>query len=338
MLSALLLAAYAGVLAGPGASLLRRARWPERAPRPAIAAWLALAASVVGSVAGAAVTAGVSATHTVAAPRRCHAPARWACDPFAPGHVLPVAGAIVAIAVAARVVWCAVVAARATGRTRRAQLDALALVGRTDPDLGATVIDHPAPGAYCVPGHGGRVVVTAGAVAVLDGARLAAVLAHERAHLRQRHHLALAAGRVLSRAFPFVPAFGAARDEITRLVELAADDAAARYAGRLTVAAALLGLAEGIPGPPPAVPALAAGGTASGARARRLIAEPRPLGPVRIAVGLAVSALVLAAPLAATASVLAMSPGHCCGTSSAVPAGHRPPPGDPCAPSCPAGT
>ena len=45
-----------------------------------------------------------------------------------------------------------------------------------------------------------------------------AVLAHEQAHLRGRHHLVLAAGRILRRAFPWVPAFRWAYEEVTRLV------------------------------------------------------------------------------------------------------------------------
>ena len=42
---------YAVLLLGPGAGALARARWPDRAPRLAVAAWLALTSSAVVSVA-----------------------------------------------------------------------------------------------------------------------------------------------------------------------------------------------------------------------------------------------------------------------------------------------
>jgi Zn-dependent protease with chaperone function len=45
---------------------------------------------------------------------------------------------------------------------------------------------------YCVPGRLPTIVVTTGALAVLEPEQLAAVLAHERAHLAGRHHLLLA--------------------------------------------------------------------------------------------------------------------------------------------------
>jgi Zn-dependent protease with chaperone function len=68
-----------------------------------------------------------------------------------------------------------------------------------------TVIDHEAPAVYCLPGRHGRVVVATAALRALDDERLAAVLAHERAHLRQRHHLLRATAEALAVALPFVP-------------------------------------------------------------------------------------------------------------------------------------
>ncbi len=69
-------------------------------------------------------------------------------------------------------------------------------------------------------------------------AQLAAVLAHERAHQAGRHHLLLSLAAVPAAAFPRVPAFRMARDEVARLSELAADDAAAARSPRLTMAEA----------------------------------------------------------------------------------------------------
>ncbi|MGW1986911.1 M48 family metalloprotease [Streptomyces collinus] len=51
------------------------------------------------------------------------------------------------------------------------------------------VVDDPTPAAYAVLGLPGRVVVSSGMLKLLDGPERRALLAHERAHLRHRHHL-----------------------------------------------------------------------------------------------------------------------------------------------------
>ncbi|MFL4907033.1 M56 family metallopeptidase [Streptomyces sp. MMS24-I2-30] len=52
-----------------------------------------------------------------------------------------------------------------------------------------TVVDDPVPTAYAVLGMPGRVVISSGMLRLLDAQERQAVLAHERAHLRHRHHL-----------------------------------------------------------------------------------------------------------------------------------------------------
>jgi hypothetical protein len=89
-----------------------------------------------------------------------------------------------------------------------------------------------------------------------------------------RHHLLVSLGAVPAAAFPWVTAFRTARDEIARLAELAADDAAATRSPRLAVAEALLTLGAA----PAGAAALGAGGSSAAARVRRLIAAPNPLG------------------------------------------------------------
>ncbi|MBY8877095.1 M56 family metallopeptidase [Actinacidiphila acidipaludis] len=51
------------------------------------------------------------------------------------------------------------------------------------------VVDDPVPAAFAVLGLPGRVVVSSGMLRVLDARERSALLAHERAHLRHRHHL-----------------------------------------------------------------------------------------------------------------------------------------------------
>ncbi|MEV5878492.1 M56 family metallopeptidase [Streptomyces sp. NPDC052101] len=51
------------------------------------------------------------------------------------------------------------------------------------------VVDDPVPAAFAVLGAPGRVVVSSGMLRLLDAPERRALLAHERAHLRHRHHV-----------------------------------------------------------------------------------------------------------------------------------------------------
>jgi len=172
-------------------------------------------------------------------------------------------------------------------RTRsRAHAQAALLAGRPLPGTGAVVLDDPRPAAYCVPGRPAAIVLTSGALAVLDDAQLTAVLAHERAHLSGRHHAVVLVTRGLAAAFPGVPLFGHGAAEVARLAEMSADDTAARRTGRSTLVAALLSIGTGI-----AVPAavLAATACAVPVRVERMLQPARPLRDA--ATGLALAAI-----------------------------------------------
>lgn len=80
------------------------------------------------------------------------------------------------------------------------------------------------------------------------------MLAHEQGHANARHDWLLHCSGALATGFPQVPVFAAFRDEMHRLVELAADDVASKRFGRLTIALALVELNEdrGVFGPCPA--------------------------------------------------------------------------------------
>jgi hypothetical protein len=159
----------------------------------------------------------------------------------------------------------------------------------------AVVVDADAPAAYCVP-RPATIVVTTGALAILDPDQLGAVLAHERAHLAGRHHLLTTLSRGLAAVFPAVPLFVRGMREVADLAEMAADDAAARRAGRATLVAALLTIGTGAAVPALAVPGapLAATGGAVTARVQRLLNPPH--GAARAAALGAIIALLAAAP------------------------------------------
>jgi len=141
-------------------------------------------------------------------------------------------------------------------------------------------------------------------VTLLRSGQLRAVLAHERAHLRGHHQLALTAARALARAFPAVPLLARVAGEAAVLAEMAADDAAARGHDREDLAAALVILGRASA----RTTALTAGGPAALARIDRLLAPPahRALPAKAAGIGaLAIAAATTCLPLIATACDLA---------------------------------
>jgi Zn-dependent protease with chaperone function len=193
------------------------------------------------------------------------------------------------------------------GARRRASEHAQAarITGRRFPGTGipplstAVVLETPQPAVYCVPGRPATIVLTTGALAVLDQPQLQAVLAHEHAHLAGRHHLLVTLGKAARAGFPGVPLFARGADEIARLAEMRADDVAARRRGRDTLLQALVAMGTGRPLPAPS-PSLAATGGALTVRVRRLL-DP-PSGASRACHGLALAGVLLA--LAAVSVVL----------------------------------
>jgi Zn-dependent protease with chaperone function len=128
------------------------------------------------------------------------------------------------------------------------------------------VLEVAEPLAYCLPGVRSRVVVSEGTLTTLNDDEVSAILTHERAHLRARHDLVLEAFTAVHAAFPRLVRSSNALGAVQLLVELLADDAAVRAAGRTPLARALVACAGG------RAPsgALAAGGPSTVVRVRRL--------------------------------------------------------------------
>lgn len=297
---AVVLLAYA-VFLGAGATWwLRRSAWVERAPRLGVLAWQVVTVGLVGSVVldGLAVAAPSSKlSGDLADLLQACVMALRAQYATPGGAAVSATGAVLVLGILGRIVYCLVATVRTVAGERRAHLQTLALIGRTDASIDAVIVDHAQAAAYCLPGRRGRIVLTSAALEQLGTAELRAVLAHERAHLRARHDLAVAAATALTRAFPRVPVLRVARDEIARLAELAADDAACREVGRLPMAEALLSVA----GSKTPAPSLAVGGSHTGRRIRRLLNPAAPLGRVRTASVLLLAGAVLVLPLGVAA-------------------------------------
>lgn len=98
--------------------------------------------------------------------------------------------------------------------------------------------------ALTFPSRHGGIVVSTGALAALDEHELAAVLAHEQAHVRQRHHLVAAAVSSIAGFLRWVPVVRAAADALPHYLEIAADNEARRHAGTPAVVSALIKLGE----------------------------------------------------------------------------------------------
>lgn len=274
-MSALAFIILAVLLTGPVPALLARARWPLRAPRAAMVLWQAVALAAVLS----AFSAGIAIATRLLMPGPDGRPTTsilGAADRLGwPLWAAYLGVFALTVLVGARLV-IAVARVGIANRKRRAHHRMVVdLVGvghgaalsqsctRTR-DL--RVLDVPQPLAYCLPGVRSRVVVSEGTLSTLADAEVAAILTHERAHLRARHDLVLEAFTAVHAAFPRVVRSANALGAVQLLVELLADDAAVRAAGRAPLARALVACASG------RAPsgALAASGPSTVLRVRRL--------------------------------------------------------------------
>jgi Zn-dependent protease with chaperone function len=267
ILIAALLAAYATLLGTLGRRMLSRVTDRGGDPLFGAVAWLVACVSVLAAWLGAGLLA--AGWHlpafTSVVVEACLTSTDWPHDHVhltVPGLALP---ALAVFAVRAGWVICRGYAAELHLRSRHVQ--ALRLVGRADARLGAVVLDAPEPAVYCVAGPQPTIVVTTRALSALTPAALAAVLAHERCHLTERHYLLIRACHVLARAFPFVPLFREARSRMGGLLEMRADDVAARRHGVAPLIDALTAVAAG----PPLRTALGAGGAPARTRVDRLL-------------------------------------------------------------------
>jgi Zn-dependent protease with chaperone function len=298
MVASAALLAWAVLLAVAAPLVLRRAGWQTRSPRLAVAIWQATSLSFVAALVLGGLSLAVPATvlsggladllaNCVMAVRDAY---RTPVGGGAAG-----AGLVLAAAVTVRVGWCLLADIRSAAKRRRQHARGLALVARRDDALGALVVQHGQPQAYCVPGRTAAIVVTTATVDRLPPDQLAAVLAHERAHLRARHHLAVAAAGALARALPRIPLLREAAVFVPLLVEMAADDAAGRGHDRAKVATALAALADAAT----PIAALGAAGTGALARVQRLLRPAAPLGVRGTTAALLVAVALLLAPGAA---------------------------------------
>lgn len=299
------LLAVAMVTARFGPMLLAQYGLSARSPLAAVAAWQIASWSVVLGVTlatGMLAFPGVVAVgHLPADLEACLVVLRHASGGGAELVRWPAAGVFAALVT--RLAISAATGARHARKRRALHLVALACAGRVDGELGVRVVENDEPVVYCLPGHSGVVVFTSAALQRLTRLQRRAVLEHERAHLRGHHHLIVGCGGVLASAFPRIRLFAEARESTARLMEMRADDVAARRWGRRPVAEALFALADGT------VPSigLAASGCATVQRVERLLSDghQQAEAPIARAARTGVSVLTVGL-LAATPALLAV--------------------------------
>lgn len=320
MIVALALLTFAVLAATSGSRLLGDASWPTRSPGLGMWAWQALSLSVASAIVLAGAVLAVAATplhHQIAGLLRSCSDA-LAAHYAAPGGMWT---AVVALSLSALVVSRFLVlvgrSVRGAAAQRKVQRDGLALLGVPHPD-GFTLVEHHLPLVYCVPGRrNGTIVVTTAALDALSPDQLGPVLAHERKHLRFRHHVAMTISAALSRTFRGVSIFGIAHDHICSLAEMHADDAVHGGRERRNLGRALLSLS---PAAPQGSAVLASAGRRTTSRVLRLADGPveprRGRGMVAGLVGLATLAVPLAVALGPAVESAARD---CCMTAVDLP-------------------
>ncbi|WP_197377412.1 M56 family metallopeptidase [Mycolicibacterium baixiangningiae] len=303
-MSALAFTLVALLLVGPVPAVLARASWTMRAPRAAIVLWQSIALAGVLS----AFSAGIAIASRLFVPGPDGRPTATITSEIEvlgwPLWLLYVVAFLVTLLIGARLIVSVLQVAVATRRRRahhRMMVDLLGVSRDAVPTdvrrraTGLRVLDVKQPLAYCLPGVRSRVVLSEGALKTLAHDEIAAILTHERAHLRARHDLVLEMFTAVHAAFPRFVRSASALDAVRLLVELLADDAAVRIAGPTPLARALVACAAG------RAPsgALAAGGPTTVIRVRRLGGLPN--SPALAATAYLAAAAVLVVPTVAVA-------------------------------------
>jgi len=300
------------ITAGVAGLRLGRAAWPVRAPRLGMWVWVALSASTFAAAVLAGAALAVPAIRLT--PRMvdlldaCWASIR-AHYATPGGAVAGVVGLVLALGLSARLLLRVLAESLGSARARAGHRQRLLLLAHRDLGRGLVVLPCLDPAVYCLPGRPGLVVCTSGALENLCADELAAVLAHERAHLRGRHHRLLTFAAALRSAFPFVPTFRLAEQHLAVLVEMRADDAARKTRSARALGSALVKLA-GASTPPVA---LGANGAGLVARVHRL-ADGAPRVPARtaaVAATLGLAVLVTPALIALGPAAVAVALDYC---------------------------
>ncbi|GAA0932116.1 M56 family metallopeptidase [Pseudonocardia zijingensis] len=279
--AALGLLALGVLLAEPVSRTLARAHWPARDPVGALLVWQAVGLAGGLALLGSGVVYGLAPLGPSLPDAAYNAAATLADGRLPELGVTHVLALVAALALALRLVGVLVAITVRTLRARRRHRDLLDLLATPWPDVPhAQVLDHSVPVAYCLPGLRSRLVLSAGVLDALDPPAVKAVLAHEQAHLRERHDLVVLPFVAWGATAPFVRGMVCAQVAVAALVEMRADD----VASAAVTPKQLTGALRTVGGAAPA----AALSSFTDALDRRLLRITRPPAPLPAAVRLLV--------------------------------------------------
>lgn len=219
--------------------------WQVRHPRTALTAWFGALCIGTGLVVASVVIAVIAATQA--------ASAALAAPGSGGGTLVTVLAWVGLTGLGAGIGLLSGLSEPLASSHRRA-IGRVAPIATSREDRGAfTLVRFSAdePIAIAVPGRRPEILLSNAMTEALTSQQLGAVLAHEFAHLRHRHGLVVRVAELNARFLPSRFAVGQAlRSATLLLVELIADDVAARQAGALTLASALqrIGTVSGDPG------------------------------------------------------------------------------------------
>jgi Zn-dependent protease with chaperone function len=235
--------AWAAFLVGP--SLVGRRPWAVRHPAAALWAWTALfLTAVLGAFLGLAlvlrsaaeVSRQVGSGQKLTTCQTCHAAAVYGASWL----MTAVLGAALGVVIYR---WAGLALRR--HQVRRATCGAAEALPRELVDgVRVSLLRSETYAAACTPGRRSHVVVTTALQALLSDDELRAVVAHESAHLRRGHRVLLTLAHVQGRCLSGFACATETERSVALLVELAADDRAARHCGPAVTAAALAKVAD----------------------------------------------------------------------------------------------
>jgi hypothetical protein len=241
--TALGLGALAVLLAWPVPILLAGASWPPRAPGLALALWQSIALAGGFSMIGSLLVFGLIPFGATPLAALIALAGHVAAGTLPAGATLVgVMALCLALILATHLLLNLSATFIRAERQRRRHHTLIGLLSDPLPfdTAGTRVIDHAAPIAYCLPG-GTRsaTVLSRGLLRLLDADQLRGVVAHERAHLHQQHHVVLLAFKSWHSALRWFPIANRAENAVALLVEMMADDQARLEVDDRTLARAI---------------------------------------------------------------------------------------------------
>jgi len=241
------LAILAVLLVWPVPRALARARWTHADPVAALILWQAIGLAGGLSMAGAGLVYAVAGLGSNLWSGLAQLGRQaLAAEPLAGMGVSQVVALGLAVATMMTLGVGLLISLVRTLAQRARHRDVLALISDPSAELADTrVLDHPEPVAYCLPGTRPVLVVSRGMIQQFGAEELRAVIAHERAHLAQRHDLVMLPFVAWYVALPWLPGTDAARRAVTSLIEMLADDRASETCDRNALATAIARAAAG---------------------------------------------------------------------------------------------